>query len=89
MICSKCKKVIPNGSVQCPECGADLKSSIQKTKAKTGCMWAFIIAILAFAIISVALIISVTNDSSPDSSSNITTTAAQIISDKKENKIVT
>lgn len=54
MICSKCKKVIPNGSVQCPECGADLKSSIQKTKAKTGCMWAFIIAILAFAIISVS-----------------------------------
>ena len=82
MICSKCKKVIPNGSVQCPESGADLKSSIQKTKAKTGCMWAFIIAILAFAIISVALIISVTNDSSPDSSSNITTTAAQIILDK-------
>ena len=81
MICSKCKKVIPNGSVQCPECGADLKSSIQKTKAKTGCMWAFII--LAFAIISVALIISVTNDSSPDSSGkSTTTTAAQVILDK-------
>lgn len=83
MICSKCKKVIPNGSVQCPECGADLKSSIQKTKAKTGYMWAFIIAILAFAIISVALIISVTNDSSPDSSGkSTTTTAAQVILDK-------
>lgn len=36
MICSKCKKVIPNGSVQCPECGADLKSSIQKKRAVCG-----------------------------------------------------
>lgn len=36
MICSKCKKFIPNGSVQCPECGADLKSSNTKDKSKNG-----------------------------------------------------
>ena len=34
MICAKCKKVIPDGSVQCPECGADLKPSIKKEKKK-------------------------------------------------------
>lgn len=87
MICSRCKKVIPDGSVQCPECGADLKSSIKKAKTKKGCMWAFIIAVIVFSILVMALIISTGNDSSTDNSGNTTTTTVQNVSDKDKKSV--
>lgn len=82
MICAKCKKVIPDGSVQCPECGADLKSSIRKEKKKKGCMWAFVIAVIAFSAI---IVIAICSGSDGDSSGNTTNNSGKIESSQKVN----